>query len=493
MDMRKSLWQEEVSLPSYPPLAGNVETDVAVIGGGIAGILTAHELTRRGVRCIVIEADRILHGETAHTTAKITSQHGLIYDKIIRTRGMEIAKLYAAANEKAIEDYESLVRDKGIDCDFRRLPAYLYAVQDTTPIRKEVRAAAACGIKAAFTTKTTLPFAVAGAVRFENQAQFHPLKFLSALLPPLTIYENTTFLSVSGHKVTTDRGTVTAKAVVFATNFPPVNFPGLFFLRMHRERSYVLALEHAARLDGMYLGTETGADYSMRNVGDGDTVLLGGAGHRTGENRSGGNYGKLHDGAHRFFPTASERFAWSAEDCITLDGVPYIGRFSASRSNHYVATGFGKWGMTSAMVAAHLLADLITGRKNPYTEVFTPQRFSVSSIPSLWNETVHACGSIGKRIFYLPAKNAWSIPAGHGGTVRIGGQKVGVYREIMPDGSVKNHRISVKCPHLGCELEWNPEEKTWDCPCHGSRFDPDGVCLTGPAQTNAAKIDLRRR
>lgn len=484
MDKHPSLWQKDVTLPSYPPLSGNIKTEVAVIGGGIAGILTAYQLHKRGIRCIILEADRVLSGETAHTTAKITSQHGLIYDKLIRTRGEAVGKLYAAANEKAIADYEALIREKNIDCSFRILPAYLYAVQNIAPLQKEMAAANRCGIRASLTREVTLPFPFAGALRFDRQAQFHPLRFLSALLPPLTIYEHTRMLRASGHTVVTDRGTVTAEKIVFASHFPPVNFPGLFFLRMHQERSYVIALEHAAHLDGVYLGTETGMDFSFRNDGE-DTVLLGGAGHRTGENRAGGCYDKLRQAASRFYPAAHEISSWSAQDCMTLDGVPYIGAFSKKEPDWYVATGFGKWGMTTSMVAATLITDSICGKKNPAQVVFTPHRFPLrASAAPLTNEGVHATVSIGKRIVYTPSKTEKDIPAGCGGVIRIGGYKVGIYKEILPDGSIKLHKTSVKCPHLGCELEWNPDEKTWDCPCHGSRFDPDGNLLTGPAQTD---------
>lgn len=473
-------------MPTYSPLSGDMNTDVAVIGGGIAGILTAFELKRRGIRCIILEVGRILNGQTGNTTAKITSQHGLIYDRLIHTLGFEHARIYAAANEKAISEYQKLVLEQNIDCEFQTLPSYVYSAENAEYLKKEAESAASVGIAASYVAETALPFPTAGAVRFENQAQFHPLKFLTALLPGLEIYENTEVLSVKGNRIKTNRGIVTAEKLVFATNFPPVNFPGLYFMKMHRERSYVVALEGAAKLDGIYYGADPDG-LSLRNAGN-DILLLGGAGHRTGENRNGGRYAMLHGAAERFFPGSHVICEWSAQDCMPADSVPYIGRYSKSEPDWYVATGFQKWGMTSAMVSAMLLPDLICGYKNPYEAVFSPLRgISGASVPRIVSDGAKSAKSIAARIFYLPGKDFREIAPGHAGIVWVGGHRRGVYREILPDGKTKLHAVSIKCPHLGCELAWNPDEKSWDCPCHGSRFDIDGNLLDGPSQTGIGK------
>ncbi len=479
---KESLWHKTVSVPAYSPLSEGLRTDVAVIGGGIAGILTAFELTRRGVRCTVLEAGRILSGQTGNTTAKITSQHGLIYDKLINTSGFEHARAYAGAKERAVADYGRLVRERGIDCEFKTLPSYVYSTKNAEYLKKEAESAASLGIAASFVTDVMLPFPTAGAVRFENQAQFHPLKFLTSLLPGLEIYENTEVLSAKGNRIKTNRGVVTAEKLVFATNFPPINFPGLYFAKMHRERSYVVALDGAPMLGGIYYGADEDG-FSFRTAGNG-LLLLGGAGHRTGENRRGGRYAALRTAAERFFPGSRVVYEWSAQDCMPADSVPYIGRYSKSEPNWYVATGFQKWGMTSAMVSAMLLSDLICGTKNPYEEVFSPGRkISGESVPQLVSDGARSAKSIAARVFYLPGKDFHEIAPGHAGIVWVGGHRRGVYREILPDGKTKLHVVSVKCPHLGCELAWNPDEKSWDCPCHGSRFDIDGNLLDGPSQT----------
>ena len=483
MESTKSLWEKTVSVPSYPSFTGDSHTDVLIIGGGIAGILTAYMLTEKGVRCTVLEAASLFSGQTGRTTAKITSQHGLIYEKMIRTHGFATARAYAEASEAAIAEYRRIANEKNIECEMETLPAYVYST-DREALKRETESAIALGLPASFVTETELPFSAAGAVRFEKQAQFHPLKFLTALLPGLEIYENSPVLAIKGRSVTVPGGTIHAKKLIFATNFPKINLPGFYFMRMHRERSYVIALESAFHLHGMYYGADKDG-FSLRGAGDG-VILLGGAGHRTGKNPDGGSFQTLKQAAERLFPGAQILCQWSAQDCMTPDHIPYIGRFSKNTPDTYVATGFCKWGMTSAMVAAKLLCDLIRKKPNRYASVFSPSRKLVG-IAAVLSDGIQTAGSLAKQVFYLPNRDARTIPPGHGGIVQIGGHKRGVYREILPDGKTKLHVVSVKCPHLGCELVWNPDEKSWDCPCHGSRFDIDGRLLDGPAEKGVGK------
>lgn len=483
MESTKSLWEKTVSVPSYPSFTGDSHTDVLIVGGGITGILTAYMLTEKGVRCTVLEAASLFSGQTGRTTAKITSQHGLIYEKMIRTHGFATARAYAEASEAAIAEYCRIANEKNIECEMETLPAYVYST-DREALKRETESAIALGLPASFVTETELPFSAAGAVRFEKQAQFHPLKFLTALLPGLEIYENSPVLAIKGHSVTVPGGSIHAKKLIFATNFPKINLPGFYFMRMHRERSYVIALESAFHLHGMYYGADKDG-FSLREAGDG-VILLGGAGHRTGKNPDGGSFQTLKQAAERFFPGARILCQWSAQDCMTPDHIPYIGRFSKNTPDTYVATGFCKWGMTSAMVAAKLLCDLIRRKPNRYASVFSPSRKLVG-IAAILSDGIQTAGSLTKQVFYLPNRDARTIPPGHGGIVQIGGHKRGVYREILPDGKTKLHVVSVKCPHLGCELVWNPDEKSWDCPCHGSRFDIDGRLLDGPAEKGVGK------
>ena len=474
--MNKSIWSKTVEFPERTPLPGDLTADAAVIGGGLAGVLTAHFLQEAGLHVVVLEASRVGSGQTKNTTAKITSQHGLIYHRLLEQLGEERARQYAEANQRAIEEYRNLVTERRIECDFTEAPAYLYSTAEREPLEQEFEAARLLGIDAALCDGAELPFPVAAVLRFDRQARFHPLEFLRAVAEPLEIYEQTAVQSVEENRLQTDRGTVTAQHIVFATHYPFLNVPGYYFMRMHQERSYVLALENAAQLTGMYLGVDEDG-LSLRPQGN--LLLLGGGNHRTGENSAGGQYRKLREAAKRYWPESREAAAWSAQDCMTLDGMPYIGRFSSSTPNWYVATGFQKWGMTSSMVSALLLTDLIVKGESPWEAVFSPQRFEpTASAKTLMQETAQATKGLARKLFTPPRADIEALPTGHGGVVEYDGDKVGVYKDDNGEAFI----VSIRCPHLGCQLEWNPDEKSWDCPCHGSRFDYRGNLIDNPAQ-----------
>ncbi len=471
----RSIWSGDGPRPPRPALAEDITADVAVIGAGMAGCLTAYHLQRAGLRTVVLEARTAGSGQTAGTTAKITCQHGLIYDRLIAQLGQAQARLYAQANQKAVGQFRTLIEEEGIDCGLETKPAILYTRRDPAALHREWSAAVQLGLHARLTAAAELPFPVAEALRFEDQAQFDPLRFLAAVAKGLTIYEHTPVLAVEGHRLRTERGTVTAGKIVFACHFPFVNAPGYYFARMHQSSSYVLALAGPRRLEGMYYGVDPGG-YSIRTAGD--VLLLGGGEHRTGENPAGGQYDRLRRAARAWWPGCVERAAWSAQDCMPHDGVPFIGPFSARRPDWYVATGFQKWGMTTSMAAAHILTDLISGRDNEYAPVFSPQRPRLrASLGAAVTDALTTAKALG-RAFFAPARDAAAdMPPGQGGIVEAGGKKRGLYW----DGAGE-HYVSVRCPHMGCELAWDPEEKTWECPCHGSRFDAGGALLSGPAQ-----------
>ena len=481
MTQRISLWQRTVDIPRQKPLDRDLRVDAAVIGAGMAGVLIADRLRERGVQTVVLEARHIGSGQTQNTTAKITSQHGLIYHALIERFGRERAQQYATANQQAIRQYAELIQQRGIDCDFREAPAYLYSGINTAPLQQEAEAAASLGIEARLVGETELPFSVAGAVRFEAQALFHPLKFLQAVSEPLTIYENTPVLTVDKNEIRTENYTVHADYVIFACHYPFINVPGWYFMRMHQERSYVLALESHWLPESMYYGVDP-QGLSLR-AADG-LLLLGGENHRTGENSQGGRYEALLQQAQSLLSGCREVARWSAQDCMTLDGLPYIGPFSASAPNWYVATGFGKWGMTSSMVAATLIADAITGHAPDWAEVFSPSRFQLStSAKNLATDTAQAFKGLAREFLTLPPSALDDLPLGHGGIVEAEGHKAGVYKDMEGRCYVVNPR----CPHLGCQLEWNPDEKSWDCPCHGSRFSYEGDLIDNPAQESLVK------
>ena len=283
--------------------------------------------------------------------------------------------------------------------------------------------------------------------------------------------------AVDGTILRTARGTVRAEKLIFACHYPFLRLPGLYFTRLHQERSYVLALENAASLEGMWIGSD-GEKLSLR--GYNNLMLLGGGGHRTGENSKGGQYAMLRQQARELFPGAREVAHWSAQDCVTPDGIPLIGRYSARCPDWYVATGFGKWGMSTSVVAAQLLRKLIAGEQPPEAALFDPGRFRAGVLAGLAKEGAHAVKNLARACFSVPRSAAEQLAPGHGGAVRLHGKKLGAYR--AEDGTL--YTVNIRCPHLGCQLAWNPDERSWDCPCHGSRFDYQGNLISGPAQSD---------
>ena len=471
----KSIWEKEVELSATDRKSrmdcvsgrygeGGIRTkepdavrkDIIVIGAGMTGLLTAYFLQSRGRKVTVLEAGQIAGGQTGRTTAKITSQHGMFYSKLIQNVGMERALLYAKANEEAIREYAQMIWRYKISCDFERLPSYLYFMQGDTvgQLQKEAVEAVRLGLPAHFVERLDLPFETCGAVCFDNQAQFHPLKFLKVIAHELEIYEHTPVRKVRGNCVYTSKGMLTANKIVFATHYPIADVPGFYFLRQHQERSYVVALEGCKKLGGMYYTEDTNG-LSLRSHGD--ILLLGGSSHRTGKNVGGGAYDTLRAAATKYFPEGREVAHWSAQDCMPHDGIPFIGQYAWGKQDWYVATGYKKWGMSTSMIAAKLLADKITGVENPYERLFAPQRCLLKA----------GCGN-----FLLDAGESVKGLAGGWLTKRGGKDWNHVNGELHPP----------RCSHLGCELKWNPDEKSWDCPCHGSRYDEDGGKLDEPTR-----------
>ena len=348
----KSIWNNNIEKCKFDSLQGDIKTDVLVIGGGLSGILCAYMLRAAGVDCVLVEADRICAGITNGTTAKITYQHGLIYDKIINKYGIETAHLYYKSQKDALERFKAIASQT--DDDFKICNSFVYSLNDRRVIEKEVEALNKIGCDAEFVEKTELPFSVVGAVKIENQASFHPLKFAYAICKDLKIYENTKILELKNHIATTNHGKISAKKIIVATHFPFINKHGGYFLKMYQHRSYVIALKNAENIKDMYVD-EAKDGLSFRNHND--LLLLGGGSHRTGG--KGGNWAELKRFIKKYYPDAEEVERWATQDCMTLDSIPYIGQYSKSTPDLYVATGFNKWGMTSSMVSAMILTDMI--------------------------------------------------------------------------------------------------------------------------------------
>ncbi len=439
-DDMDSVWEKDVQLPRFPQLEGELYTDVLVIGGGLAGLLCAWNLTRAGVDCTLIEQNRLMHGVSGRTTAKVTSQHGLIYEKLLARFGTEKAWLYWRANEDALAAFRQLADEA--HCDFETKSNYIYATDSSQLLEKEMAACEQLGIPAKWESTLSLPFQVSGAIGFSYQAQLHPLKLAAHIAKDLRIYENTKALAFAGNRVQTPRATITAKKVIVATHFPLLNKHGSYFLKLYQQRSYVVALEHAGQADGMYLDcAENGL--SVRSAGQ--WLLLGGGGHRTG--KEGVGWALPETAARAFYPKGKIAARWATQDCMSLDGVPYIGQYSKTTPNLYVATGFQKWGMSTSMVSAMLLTDLIQDRENPYASLFSPSR-----------------SMLHKQLLVNGMESA-----------------VNLLRPTAP-----------RCPHLGCALRWNREERSWDCPCHGSRFDANGKLRNNPATGDLKKPPMGR-
>ncbi len=424
-----SIWNNTAKLPTFDTFKGNRKTDVLIIGGGLAGILCAYTLHKHNIDYMLVEANEILSGVSKNTTAKITSQHGFIYQKLVSEFGVEKAGLYLKANQLALSKYRELA--KNIDCDFEEKDNYVYSVESLFKIEKELNALNKIGYLAEYCENPNIPIATKGAVKFKKQAQFNPVKFASEISKGLNIYENTRVLEYNGKEFVTDFGRITAEKTIVATHFPFINKHGSYFLKMYQHRSYVLALENAPDVKGMCVDENNGG-LSFRNYNG--LLLLGGGGHRTG--KQGGSYGELTAFKNKHYPASCEVTRWATQDCITLDGAAYIGQYSKNTPDLFVATGFNKWGITSSMVAADILCDLCLDKSNEFSNLFSPSRSILR--PQLVSNTTEAVVNL----------LAFTGP---------------------------------RCPHLGCSLKWNKYEHSWDCACHGSRFSKDGKLLDGPA------------
>jgi glycine/D-amino acid oxidase-like deaminating enzyme len=457
------LWLATTERSDYAPLDGDATVDVAVIGGGIAGLTTALRLKEEGKRVAVLEAGRIVEGVTAYTTAKVTSLHGLIYDHLARSFDEETARLYAQANQAALGLIARNVDRYRIDCDFERAAAYTYTTkaEEVEQIRAEVEAARKAGLEAQLVTETSLPFPVAGAIRLDHQAQFHPRKYLLGLAQLVDedgshVWEHTKALEVEDAsedggrcRVMTDRGVVTADAIVMATHFPLFD-NAFYFARMEPFRSYALAFSLGGLPpEGMYITPNSEHSIRRHRLGDGREVLIvGGEGHKTGKaDDTPERYARVEAWAREHFPVQDVLYSWSTQDFETFDRIPFIGLSGPGAKRLYVATGFKGWGMTSGTLAGLTISQAILGHPSPWAEVFHPNRVEL---------------------------------AGAGDMIKA---NLGVAKDFVVDHLAPDQGSETPtCTHMGCKLNWNRAEESWDCPCHGSRFSAEGAVLNGPAQ-----------
>lgn len=494
----KSLWISTTASTNYPQLREDIETDVAIVGGGIAGINAAYFLKNKGLKVVLIDSSNIITGTSGNTTSKVTSQHNLKYAFLKKHFGNEKAKMYADSNQWAISELEKIIDKEKIECDFHRLPAYVYtwSEEGLEKINEEVKAAKELGLPASFVSSVdSIPFKIEGAVKFENQAYFHPRKFLLALAKKVNrdgsyIFESTTAKTIEEEdnfcKVITDEGNIKAKHVIVATDFPFYD-KGFFFARLYEVRSYVLALKIKGQMpEGMFINTIDENIFSFRphKSGNEQWLFVGGADHKAGEEGDVDHFAKLEEQAKKRFNIKSIDYKWAAQDCNTFDRVPYIGRMPRTK-NIFVTTGFGEWGMTTSFVSAKLLSDLVTNEKNKWEELYDPSRISlVASAEGAIRQGENVVKGFLKHL--VEKEDIKSLKPNEGKVIKYKGKKVAVYKDEK--GNIQ--AVSAVCTHMGCIVGWNNGEKTWDCPCHGSRYDKYGKVINGPARKELHKVDI---
>ena len=537
----KSYWIDSVKdRKKFKPIEENIKTDVCIIGGGLTGLSTAYNLSQYKIRTVLIERDEICKQTSGNSTAKITSQHGLIYKYLTDSKGKDFARKYYEANERAIRNIKDIIDKENIDCDFEYQPAYVFTqkVQDVQKIKDEVEAVNAFGGRAKLIEakditinklqsaeyadnvaeklkisgdniekeklnlerdvvkermKQVLPIEAIAGIEFENQAQFNPYKYGMALAricsnSGVKIYEHTKAIDVDTeddseyYVITLENGyKIKAKYIVVATKYPIINIPGFYFFKMYQSTSYAVAMQTKEKLfEGMYISSEE-PTISLRTAKYGDEYLLivVGFDHKTGAQIDLSNsYKYLEEIAKSLYPKGNIKYHWNTEDCITLDKIPYIGKFSSMWENAYVATGFNKWGITMSNVAAEIITDKILGEENEYENVFKSTRLEpIKNIKEVTNIVKESVNSLVVKKLEVPQEEANQIQNGEGKIVEVNGQKIGVYKD--EEGQI--YKVNPVCKHLGCELSWNNLEKTWDCPCHGSKYDYKGNLIYGPS------------
>ncbi len=493
-------WRDYVTLPSYPSIEENTQVDVAIVGAGITGITTAYLLTKAGLKVALIDAGKVINGTTGHTTAKISAQHGLIYHELIEHLGENQAKLYYEANKEAQSFISARINEYKIECDYSEEDAYVYSVTEESKqkIEKEYAAYQTLGIQGELVQDLPLDLEIHNAVVMKNQAQFHPIKYLLPLLDFITanggiIFEETPCLEEvadDGNRIvhTKNGPHISCQQVVACSHFPFYDGNGFYFARMYAERSYTVAIKAEKTFPGgMYLSAdEPKRSLRYTNLNGEKLLLIGGENHKTGQGEDTlQHYENLQQFAQEVFGIREFPYRWSAQDLMTLDKIPYIGNITKNKPNVYIATGFQKWGMTNGTLAANLISDLILNQPNRYTELYTPSRFKADpSLKTFIKENTNVAyqfldGKLGGDRLSLD-----QLSLDQGGVITFNGERTGAYK----DKQGQMHLVDTTCTHLGCELDWNSGERSWDCPCHGSRFSYDGQVLEGPADQPLKKL-----
>lgn len=501
-DHTESYWKASTDLPEFSQLNEDIYVDAVIVGGGITGITSAYLLADQGLKVAVLEADRLLNGTTGHTTAKVTAQHDLIYDELITNMGKSKARLYYEANTEALTFIKETIDTLQIDCDFSEQDAYMYATtkEYEQKIQQEAEAYEKLNIDGGLTDSIPLDIEIKNALFMKNQGQFHPLKYLSALVQQITdkgglLFENTTAVDVdTGAQptvLTREGSRVTANYVLACSHFPFYEGLGLYSTRMYADRSYVLAAKTKKKLpDGIFISAGD-PKRSLRSVtinGE-EMALIVGESHKTGQGiDTMKHYDALQEFGRQVLGLETVAYRWSAQDLTTLDNVPYIGEITPGQPNILIATGYRKWGMSHGTAAAQLLRDIVLGKENKFQQLYTPTRFQAT--PSLKNflvENANVASHLVKGKLEMTNTDPKTLPHDKGAVIRVKGERKGAYKDT--EGQL--HIVDTTCTHIGCEVEWNSGDRTWDCPCHGSRFSYTGNVIEGPAEKPLQQYDYK--
>lgn len=491
-----SFWIDNFKNKSFESLDQNLKTDVCIIGGGITGISCGYYLSKAGLNVCILEKDKIMEKTSGHTTAKITAQHGLIYKYLFDSYGKDFAQKYLTSNLEAITSIKNIIDTENIECDFEFQNSYIYTTDEKNikKIKDEANTLKKLNYDARLLDKINLPVKnVKIALEFSHQAQFNPIKYALSLCECITkntglIFENSKVVELNKfgneYVINCNNHLVTAKYVVIATRYPIINFPGFHFLKMYSETSNLIALETTEPLfNGMYINEDTPTLSFRTAIYNGKRILLvGGFNHKTGSKIDlSGSYNLLEQQALEMYPNAKVLYKWNTHDSISLDKIPYIGDFSNIYPNVYVATGFKKWGMTTSNVAANIISDKILKKENAYADIYKATRLRpIKNRKELGNIIKETSHSLIFNKFDLPSAIQEDVSNDEGKIINYNGRKIGLYK----DKNGTEYKIIPNCTHLGCELSWNNLDKTWDCPCHGSRYNFDGKLIYGPSCKN---------
>ena len=496
-----SIWLDSCKLKTYEKLNKDINCDVCIVGGGITGISTAYYLCKKGFSVSILEKDCILQKTSGNTTGKITSQHNIFYDYLYKTFGLEFAKDYFEANEFAKSNIENIINYNNINCDFEKNSAYVFTQKESNVIqfKDEFKSLKYINPNAELIDNIELPLSIKSAIKFPNQAQFNPLKYINGLLEILenykvNIYENSKVNDIKKnddfYTVLTDNGCVNSKFVVLACGYPFINFPGFHFLKMYQSSAYAIALEtNLPIIDNMYISFEAPTlSYRTAFYNNKKIAIIAGFDYKTGKLQDSQNaYLFLEQIANKIYPDNKVISKWSTEDCISVDKLPYIGSFSTFMPQVYIATGFKKWGITTSNLAANILCDEICGIPNKYAYLFNSKRFHpFKNIDETKNNIKEATEGVIFKKFILKDFDIEKIPNNSSKIFKADGEIIGVYK----DENEEIHAVKPVCSHLGCLLSWNNTLKTWDCPCHGSRYNIDGKCIYGPSNNSLPKINI---